>query len=339
MKNISVYFTTRNCLDMNYPFQASIKSSFEFADEIIVSDTSNINEGTKDILQDLSKDFGKNFKIITPTFIDWNAKNSGIYDGLSKAFARESCTGVYCWQQDVDEVIEQTPDIRQKIENLASKLDKENPLISTLVVEYWGSTGKVRIDINSWKERLSLNDPNITHGIPMSHRKLIDGLLYSHQGSDGCNVIYKNSGQPVNCLNFVTAQSEDVRRKAVVDQQFVPVYENWVNKIGDRLPVVHHYSWWSVYSKMEKYKKFWNNSWQSLYCELRPKGYNPFFDRPFEEVSEQEMRDTAKRIEEETAGHIFHMPYVSGVSPKTNSIRFNKPNPKLVEEWCDRNRG
>jgi hypothetical protein len=209
-----------------------------------------------------------------------------------------------------------------------------------LLVEYWGSSGKIRCDINPWKERLSINHPNIVHGIPGQLRKVENGLLYSHHGSDGCNVIYKDSGVPVNCLNFYTPQVDAVRKQAAVGNnlQALQKYESWVNKMGERLPVIYHFSWYSVYQKMVKYKLFWNNSWMSLYNESRPAGYNPFFNKPFSEVTDDEMRETAKRIEAETGGHIFHSPYISGVSVKTNSITFNKPIPDLIKDWCDRNR-
>lgn len=332
----SAYFTTRNCVTMNYPFVESISSTFQFADEIIVCDTSDDNEGTKDKLSDLTKEFGEKFKVVTPDFVDWNAKNSGIYDGLTKAFARSHCTSDYLWQQDVDEVLED--DAKEKIDKLAKNLDSDSPLISTLVVEYWGSKDKVRIDVNSWKERLSLYSAKLTHGIPGPFKKYEAGLMFAHPGTDGCNIIHKGTELPANCLNFVTDKSENIRRLAITDSKYVPTYEAWYNKMGDRLPVIHHFSWWSVYEKMLKYKLFWNDSWQRLYNEKRPEGYNPFFDKPFSEVSDEEMRATAKKIEAETSGHIFHSAYQSGISPKTNGIFYSKKIPEIVKDWCERNK-
>jgi hypothetical protein len=329
---------------MNYPVEQSIRSLFPFSSEIVVCDTSDQEDGTTSLLSALKEDFevnhGGTFKIVRNPECDYTKPNFGIYDGQNKAYARSHCTGDYCCQIDADEVFEDVPNIKDKIENLISKLDKDNPVISSLVLEPWGSNGKIRLDINSWKERFSINDPNITHGIPLSHRKYINGLLYSHPGSDGCNKIWKTTGQPIPCLNFVTQQSEDIRRKAISDLQYVPIYENWINKIVNKLPVIHHYSWYSVYQKMIKYKLFWAVSWNSLYGPdlLKSKDWNPFFNKPFKQVTDEEMITTARQIESETSGHIFHSEYVPGISTKTNGMKVLAVKPYSMIEWCENNK-
>jgi len=332
---VSGYLTSRNLVQMGYPFEASIRSLFPFCDEIVVCDTSNGTDGTREKLEELAIEFGKDFLIISPDNIKWADPNHGIYDGITKGIARQYCTGDYCFQIDSDEVVNTT---REQIEKCCTQLTDELPLLALPVIEFWGSKNKVRIDVNIWKWRLSKNDKNITHGIPAHLRKIENGLLYSHPGSDGCDYIFKDSGKIVPCINFVPQKVEAVRQKAIHDKAFVPVYENWVNQITDRLPTIYHFSWWSVYEKMLKYKLFWNNSWMSLYNEKRPEGYNPFFNKPFEQVTEQEMRETAKQIEEETSGHIFHQPYISGQSPKTNHIAINKSIPELVKDWCEKHK-
>lgn len=336
---ISSYVTARNPIELNYPVEAAIRSLFNFSDEIVVCDTSDKNDGTKELLDQLKKDFKGEFKVINAPEVDWNAPNHGIYDGITKAKARAACTGAVCFQLDLDEVVEDVPNIRQKIEAMAKRLDSTNPSITSLVVEYWGSSGKVRADINPWKERISLNHPNITHGIPASHRKIVNGLPYAHFGTDGCNLVYKDSGVTVSHLNFVTSEIETIRMQAAAgNTAAIMKYETWFNRIGDRLPTIYHFSWWSVHQKMLKYKLFWNNSWMSLYNEQRPAGYNPFFNKPFSEVSDDEMKNTALQIEEETSGHIFHTQYISGVSPKTNGIKFYKTMPNMVQDWANKNR-
>ena len=65
---------------------------------------------------------------------------------------------------------------------------KHTQLISLPVIEYWGNQGKVRMDINPWKWRLSRNKPNITHGIPKHLRKTDeDGNIYALPGTDSCD--------------------------------------------------------------------------------------------------------------------------------------------------------
>lgn len=329
---ISGYITLRNPSQMNYPFEAAIRSLFSFCDEIVVCDTSDVDDGTKQSLEQLDKEFNKVFVVVKPDFVDWTAPNHGIYDGMTKAYAREKCTGDYCFQIDADEVVDTT---REEMEKCCGQLSEEYPLLALPVVEYWGSNGKVRIDVNPWKERLSLNNPILTHGIPGYMRVEHNGLLYARPGTDGCNVINKDTLAPVEVLNFVTNEVNQVRAKAITEEQYAELYGKWLNKIVDKLPTIYHFSWYSVYEKMRKYKLFWNNSWQSLYNEQRPKGYNPFFDKPFDQVSDEEMRETAKRLEEECGGFIFHQPVPKDI-PKTNHVTINKPLPKLIEPWIEK---
>lgn len=181
---ISGYMTSKNSLSMGYPFEEAIRSLFSFCDEIVICDTSDGTDNTKEKLEALQKEFAGELKIIhNPDEVDWTAPNSGIYDGITKGIARSGCTGDYCFQIDADEVIETT---REDIEKCCEQLDDEHPLLALPVIEYWGSQGKVRIDVNPWKWRLSKNLPNITHGIPGSHRKHENRLLYAYPGTDGC---------------------------------------------------------------------------------------------------------------------------------------------------------
>ena len=89
---------------------------------------------------------------------------------------------------------------------------------------------------------------------------------------------------------------------------------------------------------MIKYKLFWNSSWQSLYFDQKPEGWNPFFNKPFEQVTDEEMIITARQIESESSGHIFHTAYQSGISPKTNGMRINIQQPNSMIEWCNNNK-
>jgi hypothetical protein len=333
---ISGYITIRNAEQMNYPYKEAIRSLYEFCDEITVCDTSdNTDDTTKQLIQ-LSSEFKKEFQIIRPKKdeVDWNAPNSGIYDGYTKALARNACTGDYCFQIDADEIVSTT---REQVERMieASGMNEENPLIALPVVEYWGSKGKVRIDVNPWKWRLSLNLSYITHGIPLHMRKKEDGLIYAKHGSDGCDYIHKYDGHIIPCINFVKPKVEKVRRLAVHDMDAAKSYENWFNNIADKMPTVYHFSWWSVYQKMLKYKHFWNDSWIRLYNEQRPLGYNPFFNKSFNEITEEEMLSEARKLETETGGHIFHQPWNG---QKTNSIIINHPFPDLVKNWCEKNK-
>lgn len=334
---ISGYITIRNAEQMGYPYKEAIRSLFNFCDEIVVCDTSDGTDKTTNQLIKLSAEFKGEFKLINNAECNWNAPNSGIYDGLNKAHARSHCAGDYCFQIDADEIVETT---REEIEKMikVSGLNEENPILALPVVEFWGSEGKVRIDVNPWKERLSLNLPHITHGIPSPLRKMENGLLYSHPGSDGCNVISKIDGMPVPLINFVKPKVEEVRKLAVKNVTATLSYEKWFNKTVNKMPTIYHFSWWSVYGKMLKYKHFWNDNWMRLYNEKRPDGYNPFFKKSFSEITDKEMIETANKIESLCGGYIFHNPIDLKNIPKTNFVHINKPIPVSMKEWCEKNK-
>jgi len=331
MIKISGYTTTRNVIEMDYPFEEAIRSMLAFCDEVIVVDSS---DGTDDTMKKLEALMDENEKLfVYHVDVPWDAPNHGIYDGQTKAVARSKCTCEYLWQQDVDEIAEEG--IRLKIDNLLSRADAhmdEAPVICLPVVEYWGSVDKVRVDVNPWKGRISKNVSHVTHGIPTQLRKLEDGLLYAHRGTDGCDYIHSETGNPIVSSNFVTKDIDDLRRAALQDPAALLQYNNWFNMIIKHLPTVYHYSWFSVESKILKFKYHWNGSWLTLYNEQKKDGWNPFFaDKSLDEVSEKEIKDLAKKLETETGGHIFHAPWDGR---KTPSVTLEGNQPAIIEDWC-----
>ena len=72
-----------------------------------------------------------------------------VFDGLQKAYARSLCTGEWCWQMDSDEIVHEAD--YTKIKGLIKKIPKAIHLLSLPVIEYWGGSEKVRIDINPWR--------------------------------------------------------------------------------------------------------------------------------------------------------------------------------------------
>jgi len=329
---ISGYTTIKNAVEMDYPFEATIRSMADFCDEVVVVDSSNKDDGTQLRLEALMDEIPQ--LAVYQLDIPWNAPNHGIYDGMTKAFAREQCTGDFLWQMDCDEVV--APGSRKQIEETLTKVNflKDVPLLALPVVEYWGGIDKVRVDVNPWKWRVSRNDPKITHGIPGYLRWEKEGLLYSKPGSDGCDYIDKDSGLPVPFLNFITKEIDELRIKGINDLNATKEYEKWFNTTVNNLPTVYHFSWWSIAAKIKKYKYFWNDSWLSLYGEksTKPEGWNPFFNKSLNEISDEELKEKAKQLATETGGHIFH---TSWNGQKTNSIKINKTLSKFIEEWAN----
>ena len=326
---ISGYTTIRNAKQMDYPFEATIRSLLSFCDEVIIADSSDGSDETIDILQSLMDEDER----IQVSHVDvpWNAPNHGIYDGLMKAHARALCTGDYLFQIDCDEVVQDNA--REKIEMVIARMG-DAPLLALPVVEYWGSKEKIRVDVNPWKWRLSKNMPNITHGIPAHLRWQKNGLLYARHGTDGCDYIWDKDGTIVPCKHFINSNVEAIRQAAVSDPAAADMYRMWFQSVIEQLPTVYHFSWWSIAAKIIKYKHFWNDSWLTLYGESsdKPKGWNPFFEKPLSMVSEQEIKEKAKQLATETGGHIFHTPWTG---QKTNHISLEHSLPSFIESWAN----
>lgn len=325
---ISGYTTVRNAKEMDYPFEATIASMLDFCDQVVVVDSSDKDDGTSSILQDMVEKEPR-LDVISAE-IDWKAPNYGIYDGLTKAMARMYCTGDYLFQMDCDEVCQ--PGIRPKLEEIVGK-NPDTPLFALPVVEYWGSKEKIRVDVNPWKWRLSKNDPLITHGIPSNLRWMKDGLLYARPGTDGCDYIWSNTGEIVPCLHFMNQNVNNVRQAAITSPEAADMYRMWFQSAIEQLPTVYHFSWWSIAAKIRKYIHFWNDSWLTLYGEKnnRPAGWNPFFSKPLNTVTEEEITSLAKILASSTGGHIFHQPWNGS---KTNHVSLEHELPVFIEEWA-----
>ncbi|MAG26395.1 hypothetical protein CMI47_12665 [Candidatus Pacearchaeota archaeon] len=328
---ISGYTTTRNCIEQNYPWKACITSLLDFCDEVIVVDGGS-TDGTWEELQKLAK---VEDKLLIKQFIrDWDHKRFAVFDGLQKALARSLCTGDFCWQSDVDEVVHE--DSYNKIKQLVRDFPKNIALMVLPVIEYWGKRGKVRVDVHPWKWRLSRNLPHITHGIPIQHRRFDDdGDVYS-LGSDGCDYIRSDTFEPINHATFYTPDVDQVRREAITDTKQLEVYENWLNSAIQVLPAIHHYSWFDVKRKIYTYKNYWSKHWSSLFsrdCKqiIDTTENNKFFDKPWSDVKDDEICDLSKRLEHTMGGWIFHEKI--DFSKQTPSIKLNITHPSVLKDW------
>lgn len=330
---ISAYTTTRNCVTMDYPFEESIKSMLQFADEVWVVDTSNGMEGTIDRLAKISQDDPR-IKVLFTSRFNWFAPNHGIFDGQTKALAREQCSGDFLWQFDVDEIVHELD--ASKVRPLIEKTNylQQCPILALPVIEYWGSKGKVRADINPWKARLSRNLPDITHGIPVHLRRQFDGLDYASPGTDTCDYISKSSGRMLPIAVFMTPEIASLRDMALKNPRLIPAYEKWFNQTVNELPGVFHYSWYSIERKIKQYKVFWTSFWKAMYgpdsAQNKDPDWNPFFEVPWREVTDQMIHDKALELESKTGGHIFHSRWSGQVTPH---VTIHRDHPKVIKEW------
>lgn len=317
---VSGYTTTRNCIEQKYPWKQCISSMLGFADEVVVVDGGS-EDGTWESLQEWSEKEEK-LKVYQVTR-DWSEERHAVYDGLQKAEARSRCTADFLWQMDCDEIVHE--DDYEKIIGLCKNFPTEVDLVSLPVVEYWGSTEKVRMDINPWKWRLSRNMPHITHGIPNHLRQTdVDGNIYSLPGSDGCDYVHAETHELIPHASFYTEEVHNAKMVALAgNKEVISQYNLWFNNVVDQLPGVHHYSWFDIERKIMTYKNYWSKHWQSLYNieQEDTSENNMFFDKKWQDVSDEEISTLADRLSSEMGGWVFH-----------EKIDFNKPTPYVTLE-------
>lgn len=341
--SISGYTTTLNCVDQGYPLDECIQSMLEFCDEVCVVDGGSTDDTTHNLLAmqlknlttpDGSYTFNDDgfvnesrlkVKIVSR---DWNSPRFAVFDGMQKAEARAMCTKEFCWQMDSDEVVHE--DDVNEILHITKNMPKGVSLIALPVIEYWGNASKVRMDVTPWKWRLSRNDPNITHGIPSSLRRVdSNGDTYAKQGTDGCDYIYTNSFEPVPFVNFYNAQVEAARAAALNGNiQAHVAYEQWFKSVTESLPSVYHYSWFDLKRKIKLYRDYWSKHWSSLYSEdpSSVTDENMMFDVPWSDVTDEMIDDLAEQLSK-TGGHIWHSKWDGSVTPW---LTMQKQQPKFM---------
>ena len=321
---ISGYTTVYNCESQGYPYLRSITSMLRFADEVCVVDGGS-TDGTWETLSSLAaSDPRVKIKRVER---DWNHPRFAIFDGMQKAAARSMCTGEFCWQMDSDEIVHE--DDAQKIIDLASKMPANVEIVSLPVIEYWGGPDKVRLDIQPWKWRLSRNLSHITHGIPVSMRGYDETGLFALPGTDGCDMIHRESGMVLHHLTFHTAETENIRRHAIAGHaEALKVYSEWFNSVVDNLPGVHHYSWYDLPRKMKQYKNFWTRFWNSLYRGSMDdtSETNMMFDVPWSEVTDEMITSRAEELKEKCGGWIWHSKWRG---ERTPHLTINRKEPSV----------
>lgn len=333
--SISGYTTTYNCKKQGYPFEQCIRSMLEFCDEVCVVDGGS-TDGTMTHLLALQLEFGggnveSRLKVkVVPR--DWTHPRHAVFDGLQKAAARAMCTKDFCWQMDSDEVVHEED--AKKIPDIARSMPKGADVLSLPVIEYWGGPDKVRMDIQPWKWRLSRNKPNITHGIPKELRRTdADGNLYAAEGTDGCDMIDKETLERLPHISFYTPDVENVRRIALIgDERAKREYEQWFNTVTNSLPGVFHYSWYDLPRKIKLYRDYWTRHWASLYNKSieDTTENNMMFDVPWKDVTDEMIEHRALEMKMKLGGWIWHRKWDGKTT--TPHIISNRTQPKVMQK-------
>lgn len=302
--SLSGYTTVRNCIEQGYPFRQCIQSMLDFCDEVCVVDGGSSDNTWEELTAWASREPKLVIKQINR---DWNHPRSAVFDGAQKAEARKLCSKEFCWQMDCDEIVHEMD--YKKIKELARSMPGDMKLFSLPVIEYWGNKDKVRLDIMPWKWRLSRNDRNITHGIPKELRAYDEnGDLYSLPGSDGCDMIYESTFEPVEHMSFYSQDAHNARIAALQgNQNALFQYNAWFNDVTSNLPSVHHYSWFDLTRKIKLYRDYWTRHWAVLSGEsyIDSADTNMMFDVPWSQVTDEMIQARAEELQS-IGGWIWH---------------------------------
>jgi len=335
---ISGYTTTYNAMSQGYPFEECIKSMLEFCDEVCVVDGGS-TDGTWSHLQQLALAVMRPDPItgeaIQPLKIeqvirDWSHPRFAVFDGMQKAEARAMCTKEFCWQMDSDEIVHE--DDAPKISEMCRHIPKDIDILSLPVIEYWGGPDKVRVDVQPWKWRLSRNKPNITHGIPVELRVTdSDGNVHASGGTDGCDMIDKETGERIPHISFFTPEADKLRQVAMLgSEEARQQYEGWFNQAVEALPCVFHYSWYDLPRKIKLYKGYWTRHWESLFGKSQEDTAenNMMFDVPWSDVIDEMIEVRAKELSK-LGGWIWHKKWDGKTI--TPWITCNRTQPKVMK--------
>jgi hypothetical protein len=334
-KEISGYTQTYNLKNKHYPWKESINSLLGFCDEVVVLDGGS-NDGTYEDLLESFKD-NKNIKIYQ-IIRNWNEEGFSLFDGIQKAEARKFCTKDWCFQIDLDEIVHEN--YYQKIKDIANNCPENIELLSFPFVEFWGLKNKIRTDFFPIKNRMSRNNKNITHGIPKQHRAYKEnGILYS-LGSDGCDYIrpdtfeYVQSNSIFDINKFYQLQNIVSTFK---NENHIKQYEEFYNNLINNVPTIFHYSWANIEKKIFSYKNFWQKHWNDLYNKNIEDTIenNMFFDKPWINVTDKEIKELSEKLENDMCGWIFHNKI--DFSKPYPSIYFKGNHPQVMNDWINKN--
>ena len=128
------------------------------------------------------------------------------------------------------------------------------------------------------------------------------------------------------CNNEINQLRLDGLNNEVSRQQ----YEQWFNQAVNTFPTIYHFSWFSIKSKIEKYRDFFGEFWKAMYGDDR--STNMFFGTPWDKVTPDMIEQKARELRDGTGGHIFHSPWNGSTTPH---VAINRKPPEIIMPWAN----
>jgi glycosyltransferase involved in cell wall biosynthesis len=334
---LSGYATSFQALERDYPLVECVRALRAFCDEVVVADGGS-TDGTWRVLEQLAASDPAIRPYRDP--VDRTRPRWALaLDGGLKARARARCRGAWCWQADLDEL--PADGAGPRLRALAAGLDPAVLVVGVPFVEYWGALERVRADIRPVFPRLSRNEPWLTHGVPLPHRRFDrDGELHAAPyRSDSCDYVDARSWEAVPVTPLFPAALENWRRAAQPDAPGDDVdralarsrYQFGFNELLEKVPAVFHVSWLNVERKLRHYREHWPRFHASLFDEPEDAARSPIGGKPWRELSDAELERAAARLRAD-GPRVLH-----GEQPPGPVIRVGQPPPAILEPWLLRN--
>jgi len=87
--------------------------------------------------------------------------------------------------------------------------------------------------------------------------------------------------------------------------------------------------------KIYNYRDFWSKFHASLYNQETKDtaGNNKIFNKPWDDVTEKEIQETALILEKDFGGWVFHKHL--NLEEKTPWYKLDDPHPKFIKPWIE----
>ena len=125
-------------------------------------------------------------------------------------------------------------------------------------------------------------------------------------------ILLEESGDLINFSPLVSSKTIGLWNAARTSMHpdIIKSYVFELNKEIEKYGVIVHYSWFDIAKKIKSYKDYWAYHWRAIYgldTEDTAEN-NVMFNKPWSEVSDEDIKCLATKLEKEKGGWFFHNP-------------------------------